>query len=72
MQEYATDSNVSEALSDDEDELTFLRGIETSGGQMLRVVRPKMCSLCYFLMTPMKLLAKILFLHMRTTLKDCK
>ena len=30
-----------EDLNDDEDELTFLRGIQTSGGRMVRVVRPQ-------------------------------
>ena len=30
-----------EDLNDDEDELTFLRGIQTSRGRMVRVVRPQ-------------------------------
>ena len=42
VQEYDTDSDVSEQLSDDEDVLTFLRGIRTSSGRMVRVVRPLM------------------------------
>ena len=42
MQEYDTVSDVSEHLSDDEDVLTFLRGIRTSSGRMARVVRPLM------------------------------
>ena len=28
-------------MNDDEDELTFLRGIQTSRGRMVRVVRPQ-------------------------------
>lgn len=40
-QEYDIDSNVREDLSNDEDELTFLCGIQTSRGQMIRVVRPQ-------------------------------
>ena len=42
VQEYDTDSDVSEHLSDDEAVLTFLRGIQTSSGRMVRVVRPLM------------------------------
>ena len=42
MQEYDTDSDVSERLSDDEDVLAFLRGKQTSRGRMVRVVRPQM------------------------------
>ena len=41
VQEYDTDSDVSEHLSDDEDVLTFLGGIQTRRGQMVRVVRPQ-------------------------------
>ena len=45
-----TDSDASEHLSDDEDVLTFFRGIQTSSGRMVRVVRPRMgtvyCVVC--------------------------
>ena len=43
VQEYDTDSDVSEHLSDDEGVLTFRRGILTSNGRItVRVVRPLM------------------------------
>jgi len=41
VQEYNTDSDVSEHLSND-DVLIFLRGIQTSSGRMVRVVRSLM------------------------------
>ena len=40
VQEYDTDCDVSEQLSDDEDVLPSLRGIQTRDGRMVRVVRP--------------------------------
>ena len=42
VQEYDTDSDESDHQSDDEDVLTFLRGIQTSSGRMVRVVRQLM------------------------------
>ena len=41
VQEYDTDSNVREDLSDDEHVLTFLHGIQTSRGRMIRAVQPQ-------------------------------
>ena len=42
VQEYDTDSYISEDLSDHEDVLTFFRGIQTSRGQMVRDARLQM------------------------------
>ena len=41
VQEYYTDSYVREDLRNDEDEMTFLCGIQTSRGRMIRVVWPQ-------------------------------
>ena len=65
VQEYDTDSDISEDLSDHEDVSTFLRGIQTSRGRMVRNVRLQMRTIyCVAAMSlamkPMKLLTKIL------------